>query len=440
MLDEAINRIKGLRLSEIQMRLKCINEVLNHSIVEQPASIVSEAKGTELGASTNVDDNGSIDASNSPLLLDSNKELGHVKAVVPAENEHTNIRTTKHQPSVSPSMQAAEVYTTPKEDAVVEEPVESSYIRKGSVSRTVDEEGKSKQPVSENSSMTGCHEEELVRKAATAVYSQGDDAPEAKGSVISEPVGTEVKTQDIINEQPSLGRTDKSDNTTAYGRNGNAHLKLNEGLEGERETSAKAEPEADSRQRGHRREQASGLVVEIKPKPELMSESEMETNLGATKDKRRDSEHGPTNDVESSAAKPEGAVSGPERDYVNKTAPVTPTIDEQQLKNWKKNITMVWRELSGHRFGSMFINPIKSADAPNYYDVIRKPMDLKTIKNRVRDEEITTTAEFYRDVMHMLMNALMYNAENTEVYQMAMEFIPDAQACIEQLLQTEEEA
>ncbi|KAI9505625.1 hypothetical protein BX070DRAFT_220410 [Coemansia spiralis] len=116
----------------------------------------------------------------------------------------------------------------------------------------------------------------------------------------------------------------------------------------------------------------------------------------------------------------------------------TLAIDEQQLKNWKKNITTVWRDISGHRFGSMFISPIKSADAPNYYDVIRKPMDLKTIKNRIRDEEITTTVEFYRDIMQMLMNALMYNAEDTEVYQMTMEFIPDAQACIEQLLQTEE--
>ncbi|KAJ2849035.1 hypothetical protein IWW36_002919 [Coemansia brasiliensis] len=111
--------------------------------------------------------------------------------------------------------------------------------------------------------------------------------------------------------------------------------------------------------------------------------------------------------------------------------------DEQQLRNWKKNINMVWREISGHRYGSMFLGPIKSADAPHYYEVIRKPLDLKTIKNRIRDEEILTTVEFYRDIMHMLMNALMYNAEDTEVYHMAMEILPDAQVCIEQLLQTE---
>ncbi|KAJ1830363.1 hypothetical protein LPJ63_004976 [Coemansia sp. RSA 2711] len=116
---------------------------------------------------------------------------------------------------------------------------------------------------------------------------------------------------------------------------------------------------------------------------------------------------------------------------------VTSVADEQQLKNWKKNINMVWRDISGHRFGSMFLSPIKSGDAPHYYEVIRKPLDLKAIKNRIRDEDITTTIEFYRDIMHMLMNALMYNAEDTDVYHMAMEILPDAQACIEQLQQTE---
>ncbi|KAJ2713277.1 hypothetical protein H4R19_002333 [Coemansia spiralis] len=112
-------------------------------------------------------------------------------------------------------------------------------------------------------------------------------------------------------------------------------------------------------------------------------------------------------------------------------------VDEQQLRNWKKNVTMVWREISGHRYGGMFLSPIKVSDAPRYYEVIRKPLDLKTIKNRIRDEDITTTVEFYRDIMLMLQNALMYNAEDTEVHHMAMEILPDAQACIEQLLQTE---
>ncbi|KAJ1822117.1 hypothetical protein GGH91_001319 [Coemansia sp. RSA 2671] len=144
----------------------------------------------------------------------------------------------------------------------------------------------------------------------------------------------------------------------------------------------------------------------------------------------------PIGELEQLTAESDSAqMAAPADSYGGKAS--APSPDEQQMRNWKKNINTVWRDISGHRLGSMFVSPIKSADAPNYYEVIRQPLDLKTIKNRIRDEDITTTIEFYRDVMHMLMNAIMYNAEDTEVYQMTMEIIPDAQACIEQLLQAE---
>ena len=78
---------------------------------------------------------------------------------------------------------------------------------------------------------------------------------------------------------------------------------------------------------------------------------------------------------------------------------------------------MVWQEIAAHRYGSMFISPIKAADAPNYYDIIKVPLDLKTIKIRIHDEEITTTTEFYRDVMHMFSKMLSCTTkEDSGVY------------------------
>ncbi|KAL0096568.1 Bromodomain-containing protein [Phycomyces blakesleeanus] len=66
------------------------------------------------------------------------------------------------------------------------------------------------------------------------------------------------------------------------------------------------------------------------------------------------------------------------------------------------------------------MNPIKEANAPMYYTIVRQPMDLKMIKARVRDGIIKTTAEFERDIVLMLTNSLMYNRKGTEVYQMAL--------------------
>jgi len=50
---------------------------------------------------------------------------------------------------------------------------------------------------------------------------------------------------------------------------------------------------------------------------------------------------------------------------------------------------------------------------------------------------ITTTAEFHRDILLMFTNALMYNPENTEIYQMAMEMREHVEEQIQQFIGTE---
>ncbi|KAI7893707.1 uncharacterized protein EV154DRAFT_130821 [Mucor mucedo] len=59
--------------------------------------------------------------------------------------------------------------------------------------------------------------------------------------------------------------------------------------------------------------------------------------------------------------------------------------DDQRHKSWQKNINLLWREIANHKNGAMFMNPIKETIAPHYYDIVKRPMDLKTIKNRIRD-------------------------------------------------------
>ncbi|CAO3591036.1 unnamed protein product [Absidia cylindrospora] len=99
--------------------------------------------------------------------------------------------------------------------------------------------------------------------------------------------------------------------------------------------------------------------------------------------------------------------------------------DDPRQKSWQKNVNLLWREIANHKNGAMFMNPIKEAQAPLYYDVVKYPLDLKAIKNRIRDGVIRTTVEFERDVVLMLTNSLMYNKEGTEIYQMAHEMLQD---------------
>ncbi|CAO3643196.1 unnamed protein product [Mucor hiemalis] len=98
---------------------------------------------------------------------------------------------------------------------------------------------------------------------------------------------------------------------------------------------------------------------------------------------------------------------------------------DQRQKAWQKNINLLWQEIANHKNGTMFMNPIKKSYAPLYDKVVKQPLYLKTIKNRVRDGVVRTTAEFERDVVLMLTNSLMYNKEGTEMYLMALEMLDD---------------
>ncbi|KAG0208584.1 hypothetical protein BGX28_000508 [Mortierella sp. GBA30] len=99
-------------------------------------------------------------------------------------------------------------------------------------------------------------------------------------------------------------------------------------------------------------------------------------------------------------------------------------------KKWKKILMMIWTDIANHRFGAVFMQPIKEQDAPGYYVMIKRPMDLKSIKERIRDGQITNADEFHRDVLLMFMNALMYNKEDSEVYQMALAMMNEAEFII----------
>ncbi|KAJ3405475.1 hypothetical protein HDU80_001268 [Chytriomyces hyalinus] len=88
----------------------------------------------------------------------------------------------------------------------------------------------------------------------------------------------------------------------------------------------------------------------------------------------------------------------------------------EERRRFKKTCLMVWSKLAEHRFGNVFTRAEKS---PYYLGIIKSPMNLTVIKNRIRDGEIATMEEFHRDILQMLANAVMFNDENSEISHMA---------------------
>jgi bromodomain-containing protein 8 len=77
------------------------------------------------------------------------------------------------------------------------------------------------------------------------------------------------------------------------------------------------------------------------------------------------------------------------------------------------------------------MHPVRDDIAPGYSNVVKRPMDLSTIKKNIEAGSIKSTIEFQRDVMLMFTNAIMYNSSNHDVHKIAIEMYKEVLTEIE---------
>ncbi|KZW04222.1 hypothetical protein EXIGLDRAFT_828137 [Exidia glandulosa HHB12029] len=104
---------------------------------------------------------------------------------------------------------------------------------------------------------------------------------------------------------------------------------------------------------------------------------------------------------------------------------------------FKKFIGMVHGEIAMHKTGNIFQRPITKAEAPDYHDIVKRPMDLRTIKSRfTKQGDINTLDEYHRDLSLMFCNALMYNRPSSDIYNMAHSMMIDCEKQVQNFFQT----
>ncbi|XP_077121788.1 bromodomain-containing protein 8 isoform X3 [Ranitomeya variabilis] len=99
----------------------------------------------------------------------------------------------------------------------------------------------------------------------------------------------------------------------------------------------------------------------------------------------------------------------------------------------RKKMAPIWKIIADHRFARPFLKPLTNREAPGYTELVKRPMDLSTIKKGLSKGRIRTSAEFQRDILLMLQNAVMYNSFNHCVHQKALELQRDVQKLLEVL-------
>ncbi|KZT41151.1 hypothetical protein SISSUDRAFT_1059708 [Sistotremastrum suecicum HHB10207 ss-3] len=106
-------------------------------------------------------------------------------------------------------------------------------------------------------------------------------------------------------------------------------------------------------------------------------------------------------------------------------------------KRFYNMINMVHTQISQHRNGNIFHNPIKDSEAPDYHDIVKRPMDLKTLRLRAKDGTVNDSRHYQRDLYLMFLNAMMYNRPTSEIYKMTEEMLSDTEGFILTFRQTE---
>uniref|UniRef100_A0AAR2K4S6 histone acetyltransferase n=1 Tax=Pygocentrus nattereri TaxID=42514 RepID=A0AAR2K4S6_PYGNA len=90
--------------------------------------------------------------------------------------------------------------------------------------------------------------------------------------------------------------------------------------------------------------------------------------------------------------------------------------DPDQLYSTLKTIL---QQVKSHQNAWPFMEPVKKNEAPGYYQVIRFPMDLKTMSERLKSRYYTTRKLFMADMQRIFTNCREYNPPESEYYKCA---------------------
>ncbi|XP_013407675.1 nucleosome-remodeling factor subunit BPTF [Lingula anatina] len=77
------------------------------------------------------------------------------------------------------------------------------------------------------------------------------------------------------------------------------------------------------------------------------------------------------------------------------------------------------RSLQSHKMAWPFLEPVDPDEVPDYYDVIKEPMDLSTVEKKLKSKAYRILGEFVRDVTKIFDNCRYYNPHDSPFYQCA---------------------
>jgi len=92
-------------------------------------------------------------------------------------------------------------------------------------------------------------------------------------------------------------------------------------------------------------------------------------------------------------------------------------LDSQDHELLKKTFRMI----QNNRSSIPFKQPVDPKVNPNYYDIVKEPMDLQTIETKVNYKEYGCMTDFIGDIMKIFENCRYFNQEGSNVAKSAFQ-------------------
>ncbi|XP_040213185.1 probable global transcription activator SNF2L2 isoform X4 [Rana temporaria] len=103
------------------------------------------------------------------------------------------------------------------------------------------------------------------------------------------------------------------------------------------------------------------------------------------------------------------------RPPAEKLSPNPPKLTKQM--NAIVDTVINYKDSSGRQLSEVFIQLPSRKELPEYYELIRKPVDFKKIKERIRNHKYRSVSDLEKDIMLLCHNAQTFNLEGSQIYE-----------------------
>ena len=83
----------------------------------------------------------------------------------------------------------------------------------------------------------------------------------------------------------------------------------------------------------------------------------------------------------------------------------------------------MWKKILKWDREKLFVDPVKEEIAPGYFQIVKNPMDLSTIKQKLDSKDYVNHHDFEHDIQLICTNAMAYNDESTIYHKKAKKML-----------------